>query len=93
MELLIYIFAPFLAIFMDFMYFESVKSIIFGFFPVKNKYIYKQFFSMRIFGIIFSSLIISYSVKNKELIFSMIGCLIFLFFHFAIYYRIWKLEK
>jgi hypothetical protein len=93
MELLAYIFAPILAVFIDFMYFESVKNIIFGFFPIKNKYEYKRFFSKRVLGIMLSSFIISYSVINKNLVFSMLGCAIFIFFHFAIYFKIWKLEK
>lgn len=93
MEFLAYLVAPAIAILMDKMYYGSMKNIIFGFFPVKKKYVYSDFSNFRIIGTVVSSFIITYAGINEDLLVGMIGAAIFLISHIMIYIVLYYRER
>jgi len=93
MEHLLYLSAPLIAILTDKMYYGSAKNIIFGFFPVKRKYLHNEFMNYRLVGIVTSSFAITYAGINKNITIGMAGAAIFLISHFIIYFDIYLCEK
>lgn len=93
MEFLAYLAAPPIALFMDKMYYSSVKSLIFGYFPVKRKYSYREFLNSRLVGTIFASLLIAYATIYKDIAIAMVGAAIFIFSHSLIYLDIYRRER
>lgn len=92
-EFIAYLAAPAMAIIMDRLYFESEKGILFGFFPIKTRYSYKDFFGYRIIGTVSSSFLCAYGGVEKEIVPGMVGAAIFLISHFMIYVDIYRRES
>ncbi len=93
MEFLAYLASPPLALLMDMMYYGSVKNIIFGFFPMKRKYSYREFVNYRLVGTISASLVIAYAAISEDIAIGMVGAVIFLFSHFLIYLDMYRRER
>lgn len=84
MEFLAYLAAPAIAVLMDKIYYGSVKNIMFGFFPIKKKYVYSEFLNKRLIGIVISSFLIAYAGLNRDLLIGIVGTTFFGFPFFDI---------
>jgi|TARA_R110002049_G_scaffold217566_3_gene388994 hypothetical protein len=92
-ELIIYAIAPVIGVFMDKMYFRSIKNIIHGYFTPDTRYKWSDFIGMRLLGTIFSSFGIAYSAIEKDIYVGLLSAGLLILSHAIIYYQVFLRER